>query len=530
MATVEAHILGDVQQSADTPVGASVWGAIEKSYNDVKPSAQLPESTWDYEKTGAKEPPSPYDFNELSAYLETSTWLYRCVKAIAISTVGLGYDLVVAPGVKKDEADPEHKKVLEEFFKHPNDEMTWGEIIECLLVDFATVGNAYLEIRRDKKGWGSPAAVEHVQAASVRVRKDKNGFIQLRDTRKSYYRKFGNPPSRKELEEGDKPEYEFHFHPEDKGKLQKDRRILNELFHFKNYHPRSSYYGLPDFLPAMRAILGNIKVADHNNVFFDNNAVPQYMFIIRGGEVGDDTYKNMAKFFEQEVKGSAHRTLVIHIRREEGESVDVDVKPLATEIKDASFRMYRADNAEEIRIAYGVPGRLVGLTEKGGLGGAGEGTAQQEIFKYHVIEPLRRRIEHRINDFLIKQGFGFQDWEYRFRDVDITDTGKRADYINKLVRLGVMTINEAREKMNLDPLDTTVYPLAGMPVIRDSAGGLMDLRRWPDLQPQNVEPSKADDPGHDALLRALEPGADLIKSLALLHKVMGKVIAGRKAA
>jgi hypothetical protein len=139
------------------------------------------------------------------------------------------------------------------------------------------------------------------------------------------------------------------------------------------------------------------------------------------------------------------------------------------EIKDASFRMFRADNAEEIRVAHGVPGRLIGLAEKGGLGGAGEGETQQEIFKYHVIEPKQTRLEYRINNFLVKRGFGIEDWELRFKEIDVTDEAKVAEIIQKLVKLGVLTINEGRREMGQKPLE---HPGADVPFMMTAMGPL----------------------------------------------------------
>jgi len=78
-----------------------------------------------------------------------------------------------------------------------------------------------------------------------------------------YFRKFGSDPKDSDS-----------FDPRDKDKPPEKRRLLNDVIHLKNYHPRSSYYGLPDFLPALRALIGNKKAGDFNITFFENNAVP----------------------------------------------------------------------------------------------------------------------------------------------------------------------------------------------------------------------------------------------------------------
>ncbi|GEM_PF-780360 len=456
---VKAEVLG---KQVGTPVDAAGR------------SSQLPEDTWDYDKTGAKEP--PYGLGALALFLEVNTWHYRCVKAKAISTAGLGFDFVAPEGVK--ESDPKNKATLQAFFNHPNDEQTWGEVLENVLTDFEALGNGYFEVVRNVLGTGVPKAIFHVPAGTVRVRKDKKGFVQIRDNKMVFFRNFGTDPNGPDA-----------FDPRDKDKPESERRRLNEIIHLKNYHPRSSYYGLPDFLPALRALVGNKQAGDFNIQFFENNAVPQYAIIVKGGELAKGTRKRIEEYFRTHIKGNAHKTLILEVAQDGDEKVDLEIRPLSVDVRDASFRMFRSDNAEEIRVAHGVPGRLIGLTEKGGLGGAGEGATQQEIFKYHVIEPKQSRLEYRINNFLIKKGFGIEDWEIRFKEIDVTDEEKVAEIVQKLVKLGVLTINEGRREMGQKPLE---HPGADIPFMMTSMGPLsLDTLAEGGVKPQNMPPSGA---------------------------------------
>ena len=84
--------------------------------------------------------------------------------------------------------------------------------------------------------------------------------------------------------------------------------------------------------------------------------------IVKGGELARGTRKRI---------GDVHNTLILEVVQEQGQQVDIEIKPLPVDIKDASFRTFRADNAEQIRVPHGVPGRLIGLAENGGLDRAG---------------------------------------------------------------------------------------------------------------------------------------------------------------
>ncbi len=113
-------------------VKAEILGDVEKGLDAAGRSTQVPEDTWDYQKTSAKEP--PYNLEALAYLLEVNTFHFRCCKTKAIVTAGLGHDYVVPEGLEAP--DQEHKRVLKEFFNSPNEEMTWGEILENVLTDF----------------------------------------------------------------------------------------------------------------------------------------------------------------------------------------------------------------------------------------------------------------------------------------------------------------------------------------------------------------------------------------------------------
>ncbi len=118
-------------------VKADVLGkGKEEALDAAGRSTQLPEDTWDYDKTGAKEP--PYNLNSLALFLEINTWHYRCVKAKAITTAGLGFDFVSPEGIERP--DEKNKETLRKFFNFPNPEMTWGEVLENVLSDFEALG------------------------------------------------------------------------------------------------------------------------------------------------------------------------------------------------------------------------------------------------------------------------------------------------------------------------------------------------------------------------------------------------------
>ena len=139
------------------------------------------------------------------------------------------------------------------------------------------------------------------------------------------------------------------------------------------------------------------------------------------------------------------------------------VRRLAPVLRDR-----RADYDRSLGVLERIALHGKGARVKSGLM-VGLGETQQEIFKYHVIEPKQTRLEYRINNFLVKRGFGIEDWELRFKEIDVTDEAKVAEIIQKLVKLGVLTINEGRREMGQKPLD---HPGADVPFMMTSTGPL----------------------------------------------------------
>ena len=76
--------------------------------------------------------------------------------------------------------------------------------------------------------------------------------------------------------------------------------------------------------------------------------------------------------------------------------VNIEFKRFECEVKEASFRLHRQDNRDEILAAHGVPPYRVGVAETGSLGG---NTAREstEIYKRSVIEPRQEMLESMIN-------------------------------------------------------------------------------------------------------------------------------------
>jgi len=392
-------------------------------------SKQIPEDPFKgkYIETGLVEP--PYSLDELAQLLEVNTYHYRCCKQKSIDATGLGWKL--RPRDEK-KASEKNKELLMEFFSHPNEEMTLQDVFDKVMMDYEATGNAYLEIARNGKG--QPSGMWHVPARTMRVHKDKERYCQDRSGKKRWFKRFGID-KQVDMDSGEW------------GQNLSDEKEGNEIIHILNYTPRSDYYGLPDILPALGAIVGDISRRDYNITFFENNAVPQYAVVIQGAELTPELENLIKTYFETEIKGKAHKTLILPVPWEESE-VKVVFEKLAVDIREASFRLYRQDNRDEVLATHAVPPYRIGIAEVGSLGGT-TALESTRVYKTSVIKPRQERLEHIINHLLIEKGFSINDWYFKFDEIDTADEKADLEMTKMLFQMAALTPNQVIQRHNL---------------------------------------------------------------------------------
>lgn len=100
---------------------------------------------------------------------------------------------------------------------------------------------------------------------TVRVRADHDGFVQIREGLRRDFRTVGSPP-RADQESG---------------------QVQNEILHLYKYTPQSSYYGVPDIIPALASMLGDRAACEFNLDYFEHNAVPRLAIIVEGAQLSE---------------------------------------------------------------------------------------------------------------------------------------------------------------------------------------------------------------------------------------------------
>lgn len=393
-----------------------------------------------YGKNGLKEP--LYNFEALAQLLEVNPYHYRAVKTKARDVAGLGWKL--EPNEHIDNPSEEEKKKALALLERPNADMHLSEINDQVMVDFEAMGNGYHEVMRDKLKDGEVIGLEHIPAHTVRRHSDLKRYVQKRSGVEVWFKAFG---------------FEYDVDAEtgklyDLGSLDESRRA-NEILHIKNYTSRSDYYGLPDIVPAMGSVLGDKERQEYNISFFENHAVPAYAVTVTGADLDDDTERQIKKFFQQNVKQAQQSTLVVTAQKDEADDsadpIEMNFQALSTDTKEASFRMYRQDNRDEILSANGVPPYRAGITVEGTLGGS-SAEESTEIYKQSIIKPRQELMENQINRHILEEGLDIKDWRFRFEEIDTRNIDKEMSRMSKFIKNAMFSPNKALEEMGYEPV------------------------------------------------------------------------------
>jgi PBSX family phage portal protein len=380
----------------------------------------------------------PWNLYELANYYDTSFANHAAIDAKVENIVGLGYDLQATERVlmaleasDNDSAVDKARKRIErakvevkEWFESLNMDESMTSTFMKLWTDYESTGNGYLEVGRTITG--EIGYVGHIPATTMRVRRLRDGYVQIIGNKVVYFRNFGarnvNP-------------------------ITDDPRP-NEIIHIKQYSPLNSFYGVPDILSAVGALQGDALASQYNIDYFTNKGVPRYIVTLKGAKLSEDAEDKMFRFLQTSLKGQNHRTLYIPLPGDsDTNKVEFKMEAVESGTQEASFNEYRIRNRDDILVAHQVPLSKIGGGDSAAIAAA---LAQDRTFKEQVARPAQRNLEKVINK-IIKEKTDIV--EIKFKELTLTDEIAQSQIIERYVRNQVMTRNEAREALNLPQLE-----------------------------------------------------------------------------
>ena len=378
----------------------------------------------------------PYDLDNLAKLYDQSAIHCAAINARVMNTVGLGFEftetLKARRRIEKSQDTPEKlekvrknlqdlREELDDLFESLNVEETLIETLIRVWQDCLTVGNGYLEVGRNNEG--KVGYIGHIPATMVRVRRKRDGFVQLSRANKIqavFFRNFQDLEMEDPINGDPSP---------------------NEIIHFKMYSPNNTYYGIPAAVSAAAAIIGDKFAKEYNIDYFENKAIPRYAIILKGAKLSNKSKMELVNYFRTEVKGRNHGTLVVPLPPGIGSDSDIKFEKLEAGVQDASFDKYRKSNRDEILIANRVPAPKVGVYDNANLAVSRDA---DKTFKVQVIGPDQAVIEKKINRLLAE----FTDLlQFKLKKIDLLDEDMESRIYDRYLRTEVLSPNEVRGKI-----------------------------------------------------------------------------------
>lgn len=376
----------------------------------------------------------PYNLYELANFYDTNFANHAAIDAKVENVVSLGYEFVPTDSVAlrfdmnedKGANERARKRIeklkiqMREWLESLNDDDSFIKTMEKVYTDVQATGNGFIEIGRTVNG--DIGYVGHIPSTTMRVRRLKDGYVQIIGQKLVYFRNFG---------------------AENPNPLTADPRP-NEIIHIKEYSPLNTYYGVPDIIAALPSLIGDQLASQYNIDYFENKAVPRYVITLKGAKLSPDAEDKMFRFLQTGLKAQSHRTLYIPLPGDgDHNKVEFKMEPIENGIQEGSFREYRKQNRDDILVAHQVPISKLGGADSSQLAAA---LAQDRNFKEQVSRPEQNHLEKVVNK-IIKEKTDIV--VLKFKELTLTDEIAQSQILERYVKNQIMLPDEAREKLNL---------------------------------------------------------------------------------
>jgi PBSX family phage portal protein len=295
----------------------------------------------------------PYNLDYLAKLYDISPAHHAAVDAKVESVFGLGWSFIESPkakqmrdrtttasGVERLEKNLAKVQIeMTEWLDDINNIDVWEEVIKKVGKDYESTGNGYLEIGRTSTG--QIGYIGHIPSEHVRIRRLRDGFIQIIGNRVAFFKNFG----------------------QDVVNTVTEDQEPNEIIHLKKYSPASLYYGVPDVIAAKGPLAGNEFANRYNLDYFENKAVPRHVIVVKGGSLSASSVNKLVEFFESGLRGQHHRSIFIPLggNVQDGKLPEIEFHDVESGKQDFSFGAYREANNEEIFMAHRIPASRAGV-------------------------------------------------------------------------------------------------------------------------------------------------------------------------
>jgi len=448
------------------------WEVIEKSVLDryviKEDEARARTKAVDddgYDYAEFKRP--QYNLRRLCELLDNNTYHRRCCEVVAEDASGYGYSLVPRNQVEDESNEAKNQKqFIEDFLLQLYTPINTALYRFCY--DKRALGCGCMEILRRNTSESDIVDLNPTPIFNMKVHRDGVRVLQRVGKKHRWFILYGKnttPDGVKfdvDCDTGEQVEY---------NSLDPSERA-NELIWGVNYAPHAPVYGSAKVVPVIRAIFGDLGRSRFNSSFFQNYGMPSYAVTVTGdfdpGMDEEDPDYDETKTLKYKIKENMeqavknpHSAFAMLVPSTEG-NVHVSFTKLnAGGSNEASFRLYRADNRDEVLSAHGVPPYRIGMAINGSLGG-NTSVESSNIYNTSIIQPIKKKNEDIVNQILSDEyyrlhGEKYLSWLFKIEDIDKRDYARDLQSASILFSLGAMTPRQISESLG-KPLGAVADP------------------------------------------------------------------------
>lgn len=340
-------------------------------------------------------------------------WAWACVNAIArtITAGGMVMDWATdtGEGDQKEPDKPPAVLALERLIQFTNPRQNIRQLMRSVVVDLLVFGDAFIEV----VWWGTqPVALYNLDAATTTPVADEHGnvsgYVQVTD--------FGQ-------------------------RAQFDER---DVIHISLDAPRSGIFGISPTQAALVPITTWLHAAAGVKEMSRKGLPPEIHADFPAGTP------------DNEIKRWREGYMVRNVGpRNFGQPVTTKGGAHLAELtagKVGELLAVKDQARDEILSDYGVPPAKAGVIESGNLGG-GTGEEQDKTYKIDVCAPIGELVLEAFNFAITKNGFGIDDWNAKFREVDYRASAVIENIRDQRLRNGSYTLNRYRTEIGEPPVD-----------------------------------------------------------------------------
>jgi HK97 family phage portal protein len=309
---------------------------------------------------------------------------------------------------------PANVQAVQDLLDYVNPDDDIRQLMRNVVVDLMVTGDSFLEVT-----WmlGVPYALWHLDSATMTPIADEHGTIT------SYVQDCG-------------PGREVTFKP-------------TEVIHIRFDAPRGGVYGMSPTRKLQAPILTWIWAeALLKETMRKGNPPRFHMAFDQSEDLGE--IKRFRQSYSARHLGPTNLGIPLVSK---GAKVE--------EFKTSALAEYLAtlDSKRDVIFSgYGVPGRKVGVSEPGSLGGAGAEIGQDKTFRLNTCGPIAELILEKLN-FVILGAYGVDGYRLKFGDVDYRDDVALEQLRDLRLRNGSWTINRYRDDIGEPPVDGGDVPI-----------------------------------------------------------------------